>query len=113
MQFRAAVVPAEMSEYEDDKVLSCVSGLYVACYVDMYSICIHYIYTVYSQNLVIHRWPADAIHKGPVMRSIDLFSCCQVEHAIEQTAQLPVIRDVMIMLMWGHCKAHTIDETRA
>ena len=36
MQFRVAVVPAEMSEYEDDDVPSCVPGLYVACYFDMY-----------------------------------------------------------------------------
>ena len=38
MQFRVAVVPAETSEYKNDEVLSCVPGLYIACYVDMYSL---------------------------------------------------------------------------
>ena len=41
-------------------------------------------------------------HHGPVMWGFDVFLCCCLEHAVEKSPKLSVIRDA-VTLMWCHC----------
>ena len=46
----------------------------------------------------IHWTPAVYTHKGPFMRSFDVFSLLRAEDAVEQTDEFPVVRDSLILI---------------